>query len=277
MKTRRAFVRITAGSLAYATGYARDDIAIGCQSFSFRDRAFAAAINAMREIGFSRCEVYFRHLEPELQREDLRKWRTTVHLSHFAAARRQLDDAGIQLDSYYYAMYGDMSDEELSRGFEMAKALGVECISTSTVLTSVGRIDELARRAKIRLGLHNHSNLRPNQMATPESFETALAGRSEYLNITLDIGHLTAAGYDVIEFIERHHARILRLHVKDRKKNNGPDMPLGQGDTPVGEALRLVRDRNYRIPAYIEYERQGSDAAVGVRKALEYCRASLSE
>jgi hypothetical protein len=53
-------------------------VEIDCRSFSFRSMPFDAAIRAMQEIGCRRCEVYFKHLEPELPREELRKWRTSV-------------------------------------------------------------------------------------------------------------------------------------------------------------------------------------------------------
>lgn len=139
----------------------------------------------------------------------------------------------------------------------------------------VPRIDRYASKTKIHVGLHNHSNVRPNQIATPESFERAIEDRSEYIGITLDIGHLAAAGFDVVSFIEQHHDRILGLHLRDRKKDNGSDVPFGQGDTPMKEVL-LLRDRKYPIPTYIEYERNDPDVVGEVRKSLEYCRNILA-
>jgi hypothetical protein len=32
----------------------------------------------------------------------------------------------------------------------------------------------------------------------------------------------------------RHHARIVTPHSKDRKKNQGRNMPFGEGPTPIG-------------------------------------------
>lgn len=110
---------------------AKNGVTIGIQTYSFRDRPLDHAIADMREIGFTRCELYFKRVEPDLPREHLRKWPTSVALGEFEKVRKKLDDARIHLDSYYYGMWGDSSDEEIARGFEMAKALGVPRITSS--------------------------------------------------------------------------------------------------------------------------------------------------
>ena len=97
--------------------------------------------------------------------------------------------------------------------------------------------------------MHNHNNLAdPDQFATPASFETALA-MSDLFRVTLDIGHFAAGNNDPVAFISKHHDRIVNIHVRDRKRDNGPNRPFGQGDTPITEVLRLIRDNRYAIRA----------------------------
>ncbi len=55
-------------------------------------------------------------------------------------------------------------------------------------------------------------------------------------------------------FSSEYHDRVTHVHVKDRKLNDGPNVPFGEGDTPIVEALRLIRDRKWPIQATIEFE-----------------------
>jgi len=103
-----------------------------------------------------------------------------------------------------------------------------------------------------------------------------MAGRSEYINVNLDIGHFFAAGYDPVDFINKHHDRIVTLHIKDRKSNHGPNVPFGQGETPIKPVLQLLETKKYKIPANIEYEYEGADTVAEVRKCLDYCKAALA-
>ena len=93
--------------------------------------------------------------------------------------------------------------------------------------------------------------------------------------INLDIGHFVAAGFDPVDYIEKHHGRINALHIKDRKANQGENVPFGEGDTPVREVLALLRDKGYKIPANIEYEYKGADTVEEVRKCFAYCKKAL--
>ena len=270
-------------ALPAASALARIDskvhgVQLGVQSYSFRDRSLDDAIKAMVEIGLGECELYDGHVEPEhLSREEVRKWRTTVSMDHFRGIRKKFDDAGVLLYAYNYSFRDDYSDEEIARGFEMAKALGVGIITASSTLSVVDRVDREAKKAKIKVGFHGHDDTSdPNEFSTPESFEKAMAGRSEYINVNLDIGHFFAAGFDPVAFINKHHERIVTLHIKDRKRNHGDNMPFGQGETPIKPVLQLLEKKKYNIPANIEYEYEGADTVAEVRKCLEYCKAALA-
>lgn len=282
MYSRREFSRLALAAIPAVNALAEIDskihgVQIGAQSYSFRDRSLDDAIKAMAEIGLGECELYEGHVEPKLSRDELRKWRTTVSLDHFRQIRKKFDDAGILLYAYNYSFRDSFSDEEIARGFEMAKALGVGVITASSTLSVVDRVDREAQKAGIKVGFHGHSDVKhPNEFSTPESFEKAMAGRSPYINVNLDVGHFFAAGFDPVNFINKHHEGIVTLHIKDRKKNDGDNMPFGQGDTPIKPVLQLLANKKYGIPANIEYEYDGADTVAEVRKCFEYCKEALA-
>jgi sugar phosphate isomerase/epimerase len=286
MYSRRDFTKVALAAWPTAYAFAGkidskiDGVQLGLQSYSFRHFPLDQAISDMKEIGIGECELYMGHVEPQnLHGAALKQWRLTTPLSYFRNVRKKFDDAGIELYAYSLNFDDDFSDEELDRGFQMTKALGTDIITTSTTLTCAKRLAPLAEKYKVKVAMHGHDDTRdPNQFARPESFAQALAMSPQFY-INLDIGHFTAAGYDPVPYIEQQHAKILSLHIKDRKKNHGPNVPFGEGDTPIKQVLLLLKDKQYPIPANIEYEygKPGMDAVAEVRKCFNYCKAALRE
>ncbi len=298
MYSRRDFGKIVLAALPVPAALAKIDsriagVQLGVQSYSFRDRPLDAAIQAMVEVGLGDCELYAPHVErrgqapsdggrprsPEARRvarQELRNWRLTVPISVFQGVRKKFDDAGINLYAYNYSFQDDFTDEEVDRGFEMAKALGVGLITASSTLTTAKRLVPFVEKHKFTVAFHGHSDIKdPNQFAKPESFAQALAMSKRY-RINLDIGHFTAAGYDPVSYINAHHQHIVLLHLKDRKKNEGPNTPWGEGDTPIKPVLQLLKTNKYPIPAFIEYEYKGADTVAEVRKCFQYCKDALA-
>ncbi len=286
--TRRTWNKLMFGSLAatafptqWLMGADKPDsvvkgVQIGVQSYSFRDRPLDRAIEGMVEVGLSSCELWQGHVEPRgLKREELRQWRLSVSLDEFKAIRAKFDHAGIDLYAYNLSFRDDFSDQEIERGFEMAKALGAKVLTASANVSTAKRIDPFAKKYRMRVGMHNHSNIRPNEFATPDDFKQAMEGTSEYIAINLDIGHFTAANFDAVEFLRQHHDRIVTLHIKDRKRDQGPNVPFGEGNTPIKEVLVLLRDNKWKIPANIEYEYRGGDTVEEIKRCLAYCKQAL--
>jgi len=257
--TRREWHRLAVAAVVSAAGARLGSeeqdstykgVTIGVQSYSFRGMPLDAAIEAMASIGFRSCELWHGHVEPRgVGREELRQWRETVSIDEFQRIRDSLEQVGIALSAYNISFRDDFSPDEIRRGFEMAKALGAPCITASSNISTVPRIAAAAARHNLRVGMHNHSRIDPNEFATPQNFEDAMkAGRAIVIN--LDIGHFTAANFDAVAFLRQHHDSIVTLHIKDRRRKQGPNVPFGTGDTPIGPVLRLLRDGQGPISAH---------------------------
>ena len=303
--TRRQLGKLAAGALAASTVSSllkvaqaapakkptlkkTSGVVLGVQSYSFRDRPLDDAIAAMSSIGLATCELWQGHLEPRLtkpnataddrkaHRETVRRWRLETPLEFFKEVSAKFTKAGVPLCAYNYSFQDDFTDEEIERGFAIAKAMGLEAITASANQNVVTRVAPVARKHRITVAMHNHSEIDPNEFATPEDFEKAMKGPGrERISVNLDIGHYTAANFDAVAFLQKHHRRIVTLHIKDRKKDQGPLMPFGEGDAPIRQVLALLRDKRWPIPANIEYEYKGADPVAEVKRCLEYCQKAL--
>ncbi|HEX4594190.1 MAG TPA: sugar phosphate isomerase/epimerase [Bryobacteraceae bacterium] len=295
--TRRDFGKLAMAGLPLGAALAKINskvggVQIGVQSYSYRDRPLDAAIKAMVEDGIGECELFSPHIEPgglprpqvagggrggsPQAREELRKWRLTVPMEEIKPVRKKFDDAGISLFAFNYSFRDDFTDPEIERGFQMAQALGVRVITASSTVSVMPRVVPFAEKYKITVGVHGHNNVKdPNEFATPESFAKAMA-LSKQIGVNLDIGHFTSANFDAVAYIKEHHDRITNLHLKDRKKNDGPNVPFGEGDTPIKQVLQLLKQKGYNFPANIEYEYKGGDSAEEVKKCFDYCKQALA-
>jgi len=213
------------------------------------------------------------------QQEALRKWRMATSPDSFKAVKKKFNDVGIDLQILCFNQRMTATDDEIEYAFQMAKALGVKAISSSSTVSFAKRVAPFAEKHKIMWGGHGHSNVNdPEEFATPQSFENIMSF-SKYIGVNLDIGHFTAANFDAVAYIKEHHARITNLHLKDRKKNQGPNVPWGQGETPIKEVLQLMAREKYAFPANIELEYpvpEGSDLMAEMSKCLNYCKTALA-
>jgi sugar phosphate isomerase/epimerase len=230
--------------------------------------------------------------EQEAAVERLREWRAATTPATWQAVRQQFTAAGIDLRILWYSLGfqgAATSDEDIDYAFRMAQGLGVRVMSGSSTIPIATRIAAAAAKYKMPWGGHTQDNLNdPDQFVTPESYERLLA-LSPYFRINLDIGYFTAAGFDAVPFIQKHHVKISDIHLKDKKRSlslGGPitnnavnNYPWGQGDTPIREVLQLLKKEKYDIPVQIEYEygcRTTADAATEIARCYEYIKKCLA-
>lgn len=284
--SRRDFARTALAGvpLAFAKAAKTNGVIIGVMTYSYRAlpvppgaERVDGQIEALKTNNATDIELFEAELQPPGRPDGLEKWRAATQLDHFRSARKKLAAAGITTHALTINYRDVLTDDDLNNSFEQAKALGTNVIAASTQVSMAKRLAPLAEKHRIYIAFHGHSNTKdPNEFATPESFDTALAA-SKYFRINLDIGHFHAAGYDPVDYIQEHHDRITHLHLKDRKKNDGPNMPWGEGDTPIKEVLLLLKEKQYPIPALVEYEYRGAGTPVEeVGKCLDYMRKALS-
>ena len=288
-------------------------VQIGAITYSFNRIASPdpeAIIRAYVEIGLGEAELMSNHCEalagapqmpavrprwrpgrapptPEQQaerqaaQEKLAQWRASTNAQTWKAVTKKFNDAGVDVALLCYNMQDSMKDEDIEYGFSMAKGLGVE-----------GHHHQhhphhgQAHRARLRTSTSCWSAITATTPPTTPTrpplsrATTRLMAYGKYNGINLDIGHFTAAGYDAVAFIKQHHDKITNLHLKDRKKNHGPNVAVwGTGDTPMKEVLQLLKKEKYPFPANLELEYpipQGSNIVAEAKKCFAYVKSCLA-
>lgn len=213
-------------------------------------------------------------------RDDLRQWRLSTPMSHFEDIKKKFNNAGINIFAYCVnGMGDDFTSDEIDVMFAQAKALGASTISSSTTVSIAQKLVPFSEKHQYTIAYHNHADLTdPNQVCTPESIKKILA-MSPYFRSNLDIAHYVEANFDPVAMIQEIHDRITHLHVADGQKNNGHEVPFGQGDTPIKAVVNLLKDKRYPIVGMIELEYRppaGSNTALEVKKCLDYCRQAMA-
>jgi sugar phosphate isomerase/epimerase len=226
-----------------------------------------------------------RQMTPEQQAAnakftaDMTQFRLNVPMSKYVELKNMFAAKGVSIYAFKAAITMAMSDAEADSIFNAAKACGcthltMEMPDGQPLLTK--KIGDLAAKNKMMVGYHAHLQ------ATPTTWDEAIS-QSPYNGINLDIGHFTAAGNGpegALAFLEKNHAKITSMHMKDRttKEHGEKNLPWGTGDTPITQALQMMKKNKWTFPATIELEYaipEGSDSVKEVAKCYEYAKKAL--
>jgi len=159
-----------------------------------------------------------------------------------------------------------MSDQEYEYIWNAGETLGANHITMElpTDDALLARVAEYAAKRKLNIAFHTHGQ------GGASGFDRVL-NASKYTGLNFDVGHYYGVnGESPVPLVEKYHDRIASLHLKDRKGpspeekaaaahggrggRGGPNMPWGQGETPLKEVLLTMKRNKYKFPASIEYE-----------------------
>jgi sugar phosphate isomerase/epimerase len=205
---------------------------------------------------------------------EMTQWRASVSLDRFKALRKMYNDAGVCICGFKLGLNLNSPDSEYEYAFNVCEALGANQLTMELPNSATTkRIGEYAAKRKIWVGYHAHTQAHL-------TFWDEAFSQSPYNGANIDIGHYVAGtSQSPIPFIEKDHARITSMHLKDRKVNDGPNLPWGQGDTPIKEILQLMKKEKHTYPATIELEYNtppGSTVMAELAKCVQYAKDALA-
>ena len=206
------------------------------------------------------------------------KWRENTSMKSIEKLRKMYNDAGVSIYAFKPSrLLGPKNtDAEIKWAMLAGKTLGASHVTVEhtkdEALTL--KLGQIAKQLDIFVAYHGHAQ------QTPILWDTVLK-QSTNNAINLDLGHYVAAGNTKpLQILKDHHKEIKSIHIKDRQnpENGKKNMSFGKGDTPIIEALQLIRDKKYNFPATIEYEYEtpkNSTIIAEIQKCVEYCTKAL--
>ena len=305
MESRRNFLKksslITIGALSYnfspiIKSINGVDISVITYSFNPRPEDMNVIIQNCIDSATDNIELMGNHIERTLGMPRSSRlssnWRSNVSMKLFRDTKKIFQEYGINIFAFKSnCISKDNTDEEIEYAMKATKNLGANFLTNELMDNeNVDRVNFFAEKNNVNVGYHTHSNnFGSNVKAKDNAWDYALnSSKKNYIN--LDIGHYINVGGNntkeaLLEFINRNHKRICSLHLKDRQFGKSANLAAtdnqiwGNGDTPIIEVLKLMRDKSYKFSATIELEYripEGSNRVKEVKKCMDYCIRALN-
>ena len=257
-------------------GFAGNGFSIGLNTWSLRalsqEEAIPVIIQTMKQARLQECQIIFTHVEPskfnpvfpvgvfnppkssptpqqiEQQKTTeaaLTEWRLSVPMSYFEDIRSPFEKQGLRIKSY--SLRFGSSDAEIDRQFLMAKALGADSIVTRLPTASTSMIAAAADKHRMIVSL---------QVADLDEVKKQLAA-SQYFRMDPDIGDLTKAKIDALQFVQTNYQSMYAFDLKDALPG-GPSVPFGEGAAHMKEVLQFLKEKHAPITAYVDCDYAGT-------------------
>lgn len=237
MWSRRAFLQ--RGSLALAAMTCLDvhaaqsrlgplNLPIGLQVYTVRDdvaKDLPGALKTISAIGYREVELAGLPKQPVAEMrtllEDCGLTAPSMHAGMAdlqTGAQERIDYAKALGAQYLVCSFPWTADSRFRTGGGNALAAGITLDDWKWNAEQLNRVGELARKADIRCGYHNH-NMEFRSYDGVIGYDELLRQTDPALvTMELDIGWVVTAGVDPLTYLTRHAKRISLLHVKEVRK-----------------------------------------------------------
>lgn len=188
---------------------AADKIQLGLQTWTCNRMTFDQVVDFAVQHHITQLQFIAAQLDPKASREEnLRK-------------KAILDAKG--LTAYTFGVSAtSMNKEENRKLFELAKLLGAKLIVVEPKnMAEWDNLEELVKEYDIKLAIHNHG--KGTTYGNPETVKQVLAKRDQRIGVCLDVGWVTAAGYDAAKVFRDYGDRVYDIHFKDKRIEKSAD------------------------------------------------------
>jgi sugar phosphate isomerase/epimerase len=211
---------------------------IGLQTWTCRNMDFDQVVAFAVKHRITHLQLIAKHMDPKAPREEtLRK-------------KAILDAKGLK--AYTFGVNGtSMNKEENRKLFEFAKLMGIEIIVVEPKNPAEwDNLEELVKEYNLKLAIHNHGT--GTVYGDPATVKKVLAARDRRIGVCLDIGWVTAAGFDAATVFRGYGDRVFDMHLKDKTvqttadgKKVATDTEIGKGDTKYAALFAAIKQSKW--------------------------------
>ena len=275
--SRRDILRTAAALPLAAVGaqaHPMDTVAgfkLGVASYSLRSMTRTKAIAALKELDVKFVNIKDFHSKIKVSPEE------------WAAARKEFEDAELQIIGGGNISFKTEEDAEMKLNFDYAKAMGFPVIVMAPTVKNLPLIEKYVKKYNIKAAIHNHGP-EDKTFPTPQSVLKEVKNMDPRMGLCIDIGHTARAGVDILESIKEAGPRLHDMHVKDlkdplskdEKKAKDSQVSVGQGVLPIAKIFKLLKSMKYSGGVMLEYEINANDPLPGMKESFAYMRGVLA-
>ncbi len=212
---------LTQASAATAKASEASGPKLGLQTWTCRNMDFDQVVAFALKHGVTQLQFIAKHMDPKAPAEEtLRK-------------KAILDKNGLSV--YTFGVNGtSMNKEDNRKLFEFAKLVGIKLIIVEPKkMEEWDNLEQLVKEYDIKLAIHNHGT--GSVYGDPATVKKVLAARDARIGVCLDIGWITAAGFDAAEIFRGYGNRVFDMHLKDKTTSTDDKGKATAVDTEIGK------------------------------------------
>jgi sugar phosphate isomerase/epimerase len=222
--------------IAFAAGRATADETgprLGLQTWTCRNMNFEQTVDFAVQHHIKYVQFYSAQLDPAAPVAENQRKKALL--------------AGKGIVAYTMGVMGTSMDAAANRKlFDLARLMGMKFIVVEPKnMAEWDGLEALVKEYDIRLAIHNHGH--GSTYADPATVQKILAARDPRIGVCLDIGWITAAGFDAAKVFEDYHGRVFDMHLKDKKhevadgKTTWVDTEEGRGEANFAGLFAAIK------------------------------------
>ncbi len=252
----------SSNSISENTVKSTHKLKIGLASYTMREYSLDDTIKYAKQLNLNHIVLKSMHLALSSSPETIKE------------VAKKVRDEG--LDFYGVGVIYMKSEAEVIEAFEYAKNAGIQMIVGVPNHDLLPLAERKVKETGIKLAIHNHG---PGDKVypTPDTIYEHIKNLDKNIGLCIDIGHVIRLGLDPTKNLLKYGNRLFDIHLKDINKvaEDGSSIEIGRGVIDIPGVFKALQKIKYEGVMSIEYEKDGTNAVIGLSESVGYVRGVL--